>query len=131
MIGFGLENEEVKYINPYLIKCEEIITEYPNNALRVVIEISENIQYEIIITNYIMYLVRNESYTAFDEYEVSNGKWLMIFKESHFLRHYEDFIAFPKDSVYPSIKNHLGIYTEFNLIDIITTSNSEITINKI
>lgn len=131
MIGFGLENEEVKYINPYLIKCEEIVTEYPDNALRVVIEIAENMQYEIIITNYIMYLVRNESYTAFDEFEVSKGKWLIVFEKSYLLKHYEDFIAFPKDSIYPSINNHLGIYTEFNLIDVITTSNSEITINKI
>lgn len=74
--------------------------------------------WEIRFDGYALFMERDESYTAYDDYEVREGRWLVEFSRSRLLddlRHY----TFADDS-YPGPLSHFGVYCEDHLIDVIT-----------
>ena len=65
MIEFGKENKECGKIPPYVISCNEIIDEeHANNTLEIIVGVESGNVYKILFESYMMYLVRNESYTS-------------------------------------------------------------------
>ena len=80
--------------------------------------------WEIAIDGYVLLMERDESYTVYDEYEISRGRWLMVFERSRLmddLAHH----TFATDR-YPGPLTHYGIYCEDHLIDVVTTSTPSI-----
>jgi hypothetical protein len=74
---------------------------------------------------YIAYSVRNESYTALDDYEKFKGKIFRIYDKSRYL----DFIkvgTFATDD-YPGPFKHYGIICLNHIVDIVSTSEPIIT----
>lgn len=74
--------------------------------------------WEIDIDGYVLFMERNESYTTWDDYQIVEGQWLMVFERSRLLddlAHY----TFADDS-YPGKLIHYGVYCEDHLIDIVT-----------
>lgn len=152
MIKFGCENTQMKK-GTFLIKLEE----GEENSLKVVVslstygEVGENIPddakgvirsilkkakplysdneevYEIYFENYVMYQVRNETFTSFDEEEIRKGNRLIIFEKSKLLDYVKTVIW--ADEKYFDGYKHYGIYTENQIIDII--SQVEPTIRKL
>lgn len=158
MIEFGSENKEI-WNNcktaPFLLKLEDsseeslrVVIAFPMygkddtvpddcpgsvRALlaqsKPVLEDKEEV-YEIVFDNYIIYQNRNESYTAWDDYEVRKGKYLIIFDRSRLLDYYENVLFdFDNEDTKKNRRKHYGIYTQRHILDII--SNSEPRIRKI
>ena len=76
MLEFGGENLEIKeknYPGPFLLS----LSDDENLTLRVVISFREDadtdLVYEIVFEHYILYQMRNESFTSLDKYEVRKG----------------------------------------------------------
>ena len=143
MIEFGSENIEMDK-GTFLVKLEE----WEENRLRIVISLStcgdvgENIPnneknvikrilkkarpiypnnektYEIYFDNYVMYQVRNESFVAFDKDEIRCGKRLIVFEKSKLLDYVKKVIW--ADENYFGGHTHYGIYTENQIIDVIS-----------
>lgn len=79
-------------------------------------------RYEIWFPQYIMYQVRNESFTEWDDYEIRKGKTLQIFEQSRLLDQLQTVtFCFRRDdgTGYPGEWKHYRINTENNIIDII------------
>ncbi len=143
MIEFGNENVEMTK-GTFLVKLEE----GEENSLEVVVALAfcgeegENVpsdtkgtvrrilekskpvysdkenMYEICFENYIMYQVRNESFASFDEDEIRHGKRLVIFEKSKLLDYIKKVIW--ADEKYFGGYKHYGIYTENQIIDVIS-----------
>ena len=83
--------------------------------------------YEIVFENYILYQMRNESYTSWDEYEVRKGRYLIVFERSRLLDYYEDAIFdFDSEETRKTQRKHYGIYTENHILDIISNEPPKI-----
>lgn len=67
------------------------------NVLNIVIQASENERYEIQFDDYVMYTVRNKSYTAWDDYEIRKGNYLVKFDRSRLLDYYGEVIIHTAD----------------------------------
>ncbi len=74
--------------------------------------------YEIYFDNYVMYQVRNESFASFDEDEVRCGNRLIIFEKSKLLDYVKTVVW--TDEKYFGGYKHYGIYTENQIIDVIS-----------
>ena len=84
--------------------------------------------YEIVFENYILYQMRNESYTSWDEYEVRKGRYLIVFERSRLLDYYEDAIFdFDSEETRKTQRKHYGIYTENHILDIISNEPPKIS----
>ncbi len=125
MLEFGGENLEIKeknYPGPFLLS----LSDDENLTLRVVISFREDadtdLVYEIVFEHYILYQMRNESFTSLDKYEVRKGNWLLIFEKSRLLDHIADYVDhYILDSVYSRDEiRHYGIYTENHILDVIS-----------
>ena len=129
MIGFGENNEEFGNISPALISCEEISNEegFAKNSLKIKISTWTGITIQIIFPSYIMHLTRNESYTAWDDYEIRKGTYLVAFSKSRFIDFYDDAIVHTEDYSWPGRGKHFGVYTDSHLIDVIADSKPIIT----
>lgn len=85
--------------------------------------------YEIIFDNYIMYQVRNESYAAWDNYEIRKGKHFVIFERSillDYLSVFTDCQILSDGSYYPDLWTHYGICCQNHIIDIAAVKAPEI-----
>lgn len=128
MIGFGEKNEEFGRLPPYLLSCQEVISnEAPSNSLLVKLITDSGLKLQIEINNYIMHLTRNESYTVWDNYEIRRGNYLVVFEKSRLIDFYDLVIAHTEDYSYPGRGMHFGIYTCDHIIDIIANSIPVIT----
>lgn len=156
MLKFGTENTEIveKSLNaPFVLSINDscdnelkivialskkgIIGEGSENAddpkLRDILACScpiyagEDRVYEIKFNSYIIYQCRNESYTTFDSYNISKGKYLVIYEKSRLLDYYKN-VIFDFDSG-TADRRHYGICTENHIIDVI--SNEPPSIKKI
>lgn len=85
--------------------------------------------YDIVFDRYIMYQVRNESYSSWDNYEIRKGKYFIVFEQSRLL----DYLSTATDcrilcdgSFYPDRWNHYGIYCQNHIIDIVTAVPPEV-----
>ena len=91
MIGFGKDNEEFGKVAPSIQSFEEMKDEegFADNSLLIRLVTWTGIKLEIRFPSYIMFLTRNESYTAFDGDEVRQGTYLIVFSKSHLRDFYE------------------------------------------
>lgn len=130
MIGFGDDNEEFGRLPPSLISCEEVRDDegFAKNSLLIRIITDTGINLKIEFQSYIMHLTRNESYTAWDDYEIRKGRYLSIYERSRFIDFYDDVIIHTEDYSWPGRGTHFGIYTCDHIIDIISDSNPIITV---
>ena len=121
MVGFGEKNEEFGKVPPSLITCEETKDEegFAENSILIKFITDTGTHYEIRFPSYIMHLTRNESYTAWDDYEIREGRYLVIFSRSRLMDFYGDEIVHTKDYSWPGRGKHYGIYTADHIIDII------------
>ncbi|MCM1299102.1 MAG: hypothetical protein NC203_08980 [Firmicutes bacterium] len=79
--------------------------------------------YEITFDRYIMYQVRNESYSSWDNYEVRRGKYFIVFERSRLLDYLAaatDCRVLPDGSFYPDKWTHYGIYCQNHIIDVVS-----------
>lgn len=113
-VGENIPNDEKSVIRRILKKARPV---YPDD---------ENM-YEIYFENYVMYQVRNESFTSFDEEEIRQGKRLIVFEKSKLLDYVKKVIW--ADENYLGGYKHYGIYTENQIIDVI--SHIEPTVKKL
>ena len=129
MIGFGKNNEEFGNIPPALISCEEVSNEkgFAKNSLMIKISTWTDITIQIIFPSYIMHLTRNESYTAWDDYEIRQGNYLVAFTKSRLIDFYDNVIIHTEDDSWPGRGKHFGVYTDSHLIDVIADSEPIIT----
>ena len=128
MIEFGKENIECGKLPPCLLSCQEIIDEdAANNTLEIVVELNSGNIYKIVFEQYLMYLVRNESYTSWDNYEERSGNYFILFSKSRLLDILDTMIIHTEDHSFPGIGIHYGVYTCDHIIDIISAHEPEIT----
>lgn len=80
--------------------------------------------YEIYFDSYVMYQVRNESFTSFDKEEIRCGKRLIIFEKSKLLDYVKTVIW--ADEKYFGEYKHYGIYTENQIIDVISQTEPKV-----
>lgn len=84
--------------------------------------ISERSVYEIRFPAYILYQIRDESYSSFDADEVHTGKYLMLFQRSSLLAHVSEFTdaqQLEDGTFYPGKWAHYCINTQCHVIDVI------------
>ncbi|MBQ8934911.1 MAG: hypothetical protein IJ049_00695 [Oscillospiraceae bacterium] len=147
MIEFGNENRELNTA-PFLVKA---IEETDNNITFIVslpmegekgtaIDDAENLgikellaksmpiypddknMYKIVFEHYVLHQTRNESYTSWDDYEVSKGKYFLLFEKSRLLDSVSQLVDVGiVDAYYPNGYKHYGIYCQNHVIDIIAT----------
>lgn len=128
VIEFGNENMECGKFPPYVISCREIIDEQTVlNTLEIVVGVESGAEYRIVFKDYMMHLTRNESYTAWDNYEVRKGRYFVVFEKSRMLDFLDTVIIHTDDHSWPGIGRHYGVYTCDHIIDVITAHEPEIT----
>lgn len=94
------------------------------------IEINEEHLYEICFHDYIIYQIRNESYSGYDEEAVGHGRYLITFEKSQFLsclHRVTDAQVLDDGSYYPGKWVHYGICTQNHIIDVIAHEPPEIS----
>lgn len=83
---------------------------------------SRNI-FEIVFTNYILHMVRNESYTFYAHDEIRHGNYFILFERSGLLDNLSRLIdSRLVEAVIGKEPRHYGIYCQNQIIDIITTN---------
>lgn len=90
--------------------------------------------YEILFERYILYQTRNESFTSWDNYEIRNGTYFIIFEKSRLLDALPlltDCQILSNGTPYPGIWKHYGIYCQNHIIDVISCYPPEIRKLKI
>lgn len=87
----------------------------------------ENNLYEILFEDYVFHITRNESYTYWDDYEIRNGKYFIIFDKSRLLDYLPQLVE-PEivTAYYPNRWKHYGIYCQNHIIDVIATKKPKI-----
>ena len=155
MIAFGKTTHKISTA-PFLIKTEEqadnrikFIIALPacgekntgrkptgnsriDNLLEKAVPICEdhNNLYEIVFENYVFHMTRNESYTCWDDYEIRQGDYFILFDRSRLLDHLSHIAEIEIVNLYhPEGYKHYGIYCQNHIIDIV--SAIEPKINKL
>lgn len=87
----------------------------------------KNNLYEIMFEDYVFHITRNESYTYWDNYEIRNGKYFIIFDKSRLLDYLPQLVE-PEivEAYYPNGWKHYGIYCQNHIIDVIATNKPKI-----
>ena len=129
MIGFGKDNEEFGKVPPSVVLFEEMKDEegFANNSLLIRINTYTGLSLQIIFPSYIMYLTRNESYTAWDEEEIRQGSYLIVFSKSELIDFYDRVIIHTEDYSWPGKGTHYGVYSADHIIDVIADTEPIIT----
>ena len=94
------------------------------------IEVNEQCTYEICFHDYIIYQVRNESFSSYDSEEIRHGRYLILFEKSKLLSHLctvTDAQRFDDGSYYPGEWKHYGIYTQNHIIDVIALNEPDVS----
>lgn len=87
----------------------------------------ENDIYEIIFENYIFHTTRNESYTCKDDYEISQGKYFVVFDKSRLLDCLPQIVEQSIiEACFPNGWKHYGIYCQNHIIDVIAVEEPKI-----
>lgn len=157
MIVFGEENIGLEEYGPFLIELSEgednrlaikvaiaaagegsfDVSTWDNNS-RIAELISKSTPicpdydniYEIVFDRYIMYQVRNESYSSWDDYEIRRGRYFIVFEQSRLLDHLSvatDCQVLSDGSFYPDRWRHYGIYCQNHIIDVVSAVPPEVT----
>lgn len=102
--------------------------EEPNETLRRILatarpmEADEDTICEIIFEDYLLYQIRNESYTSGDPDEVRCGRWLSVCERSKLLSdigRYTDAQQLADGSCYPDQWKHYQIITQRHIVDVV------------
>ena len=130
MIGFGRDNKELGRIAPALISFEEVKNEegFADSALLIQFMSETGIKIQVEFSDYIMHMTRPEGFCVIDDSEIREGRYLIIFKQSEFMKSYDAFIAHTADHSWPGLGTHYGVYTDYHVIDIISTKEPKVTI---
>ena len=146
MIEFGKASKNQAHA-PFLIKAEETA----DNCIRFIVSLScegeigfnditenglgeilheatpiypdENEVFEIVFEHYILHQTRNESYCSFDDYEIKQGKYFVVFERSRLLDTLPmitDCQVLSGEGAYPGKWVHYGIYCQNHIIDIVS-----------
>jgi len=94
------------------------------------IEVNEQCLYEICFHDYIIYQIRNESYTSCGPREIRHGQYLITFEKSELLSRLGDVTDAQRlddGSYYPGKWTHYGIYTQNHVIDVISLDAPEVS----
>lgn len=86
-------------------------------------------KFVIVFEDYIVYQVRNESYTSYDDSEEKRGVYLLEFNKSGFLDYLSsatDACRLQDDSFYPGPWKHYGVYTQNHIVDVITQEEPKV-----
>lgn len=100
-----------------------------DNLLEKTVPICEdhNNLYEIVFENYVFHMTRNESYTCWDDYEIRQGDYFILFEQSRLLDYLPHIVEMGIVSAYhPDGCKHYGIYCQNHIIDIISTTEPKI-----
>lgn len=87
------------------------------------IEIDEKRMFEICFPDYIIYQIRNESYCSYDPAELWRGRYLITFEKSQLLSRLSEITDAQRlddGSFYPGKWTHYGIYTQNQIIDVVS-----------
>lgn len=80
----------------------------------------EENRYKITFRDYILYQVRNESYTVFDDYEVRKGKYFFIYERSRLLDALPQFVSAELvKALSPDGYAHYEICCQNHVVDVI------------
>lgn len=85
--------------------------------------------WEICFPQYLIYQVRNESYTVWNDYEIRRGRALILFERSRLLDYLKTVLTcrrWEDGTWYPGEYRHYGIYTEDQIIDVISHTEPQI-----
>lgn len=107
-------------LDDILVQCKPIV---PDSSRR----------FDIIFEDYIIYQVRNESYSSFDDSEKQTGTYLLQFEKSRFLNYLSisTYAQQLKDgSFYPAPWKHYGIYTQNHIVDVIAQEEPKVFYSK-
>lgn len=103
-------------VDQILAQCKPIV---PDDSQR----------FDIIFEHYIIYQVRNESYSSYDEAEERTGNYLVQFQKSRFL----DYLSVATDacqledgSFYPAPWKHYEICTQNHIVDVIAQAEPKV-----
>lgn len=152
MIVFGKENTEISMM-PFLVK----MIEEEDNVVKFIVALSvqgekgtgvndivipemnkllhettpiypdESNMYEILFENYIFHMTRNESYASWNDYEIRNGNYFIIFDKSRLLDYLPQIIESEiVDACHSNGWRHYGIYCQNHIIDVITAEEPKI-----
>ena len=80
--------------------------------------------FELVWDHYVVYSVRNESYASDDDNSIATGRRFRIYSRSRFLEFLG--IATFATSEYPGSMQHIGLYCEDHIIDVISTKGPRI-----
>ena len=97
------------------------------------IEFNEKCLYEICFHDYILYQIRNESYSTYAPEEVGQGRYLIIFEKSILLSNLPnmtDAQVLDDGSYYPGKWTHYGICTQNHIIDVIALTAPDISVMR-
>lgn len=109
--------EENTAVASLLENCTELVPDYDKI-------------YEICFERYVMYQIKNESFTFFDDAEQFEGDYLRIYKKSKLLNNIGLFTDYELAQIFlDGEAKHYGIITQNHVIDIIAVY--EPTIKKI
>ena len=95
------------------------------------IECNEKCLYELCFHDYILYQIRNESYSSYGPEEAGQGRYLIIFEKSFLLSNLHtmtDAQVLDDGSCYPGKWTHYGICTQNHIIDVIALTAPDISI---
>ena len=82
--------------------------------------------FEVYWPSYIAYSVRNESYVANDKYEKSEGRLLVKYTKSRFLKYVE--VGTFATCEYPGPFAHWGVICSNHIIDVVSTKEPEVRV---
>ena len=91
----------------------------------------EDCLYEIMFDDYIIYQIRNESFSSYDPDEIKHGHNLIKFEKSKlldYLRVSTDAQQLGSGEYYPGKWEHYGIYTQNHIIDVISLCHPKVRI---
>ena len=101
----------------------------PDNLLEKAVPIHEdhNNLYEIVFENYVLHMTRNESYTCWDDYELRQGDYFIVFDQSRLLDYLPHIVEMGiVNAYYPEGYKHYGIYCQNHIIDIVSAIEPKI-----
>ena len=97
---------------------EDIISNYNDR---------HNNLYEIVFENYVFHMTRNESYTCWDDYEIRQGDYFILFDRSRLLDYLPHIVEIGiVNAYYPQGYKHYGIYCQNHIIDIVSAIEPKI-----
>ncbi len=89
-------------------------------GVQAVISADECAAYDVVFDDYIVYSIRNESYTYHDDYEIYTGQLFRIYEQSHFLDYLRKATFANKN--YPGSFKHYGFVCTGHIIDVASVS---------